>query len=305
MTPPFEITYMSEPFINGFDPVMFHGDHFADGQHRVMFQVTHSRHELHKTVDFKTFTQVDADWLPDEGVTGYDTFQSCVVLPDGTFVLYQNGGTEGTTDVWTGTAADIDAGTITRVGQLLAGEDDCGAFYEAATDLIHIYTEDYDNRYGSVSSSALSHYTTPADDLLNVTQHANAVDTNGDFGTGDPCIFETFGCYWMLTDFTVSHPTYWTALYRSDDLYTWDLIDPKFSKSTGVRAGDFEVLDMGDHLFATSEYTGEGGGDKGVGVWRIDKREAQSFRDRPVEVGGSRRSVTVGGSRRRVAAWPY
>lgn len=301
--PPFDPTFLSEPFTLGYDPVLFHGDNFADGQHRVVIMVpSQSKRVLYKTADFDTFTVVLDDWVPSEPSAGADTFQDAVVLGDGTFALYQNDGTEGTTAVWTGTAADIDAGTITKQGQVLSTEGDCGAFYEASTDTVHIYSEDADTPFGSVSSTKLSHWTTPADDLTNATQQDDAIDTGGSWGTGDPDVFEAFGCYWMLTDYTTSHPTYWVALYRSDDLYTWELVAERFTEHTGTNAGDFDVLDLGDYLIAMCEYTG---GNAGAGVWRLDKRPSQAFTPAAMSKGGSVQRVTVGGAACTVQTWPH
>lgn len=266
VSPPFTPAFVSEPWPTGYDPLVFHGDNFADGQHRVLFMVVSSHKELHKTADFETFTLVNSDWLPSIGNTGQTTFQDHVVLGDGTFALYQNDAIDSRTAVWTGDADDIDAGTVTRLGRVLTTEGDCGTFYDATTDTVHIYSEDVDSPFGSVSSSKLSHYTTPGDDLLNATQQDDAIDTGGTWGTGDPAIVEAFGSYWMFCDYTLEHPAYWVALYRSDDLYSWELVTEKLTESTGVRAGDFDVIRDGDRFIALSEYTG---GNAGIGVWEL------------------------------------
>lgn len=303
MRSPFVPSFLSEPFVNAYDPLVFHADHFADGQYRVLTMVPSTAFTLRKTADFTTFTTVAADWHPAITKDGDNTFQDHVVLTDGTIVLYQNDGTEEATAVWTGTAADLDAGTMTRQGQVLATEGDCGTYYDTDTDTVHIFTQDADNPYGAASSSVISHWTTPGDDLLNATQQANAVDTGGLWGTGDPCVFEMFGCYWMFCDYTVSHPTYWVALARSDDLTTWEIIDPRFTADTGIRGADFDVVDTGDHLIALSEFTGAD--ILGVGVWQLDKRPARSFQSHNPTVGGSTLTASLGGSARPVRAWPH
>lgn len=302
MSAPFSPVYLREPFPLGYDPVIFPGGQFGDGQHRVLVMFSGAgKRTLYKTSDFSTFTTVLDDWVSSEPSDGANTFQDAVVLDDGTFVLYQNDGSEGTTAVWTGTAADIDAGTITRQGRVLSSGGDCGAFYESPTDLIHIYTEDPTNPFGSVSSDRLLHFTTPADDLLNATQRADAINTGGTWGTGDPDIIEYGGQFWLFTDYTEGHPTYWVALYRSDDLDTWELIDSKFTEVDGTRGGDFDVIDVGDHLIAMSEYTGSGGGDIGVGVWQLDK---EPFKRTRLTVGGSKRRTWIGSSRAELLLWP-
>lgn len=296
---PFVPNYLSEPWPNAYDPVIFPGEHFDDGLHRVLVMVnTEGVKKIYKTSDFDTFTLVNGDWMSSVPNNGSNTFQAAVWRGE-TCLLYQNDASESATALWTGTASDIDSGTITKQGRVIT-EGDCGAFYDADTDTVHLFTEDGDTPFGSVSSTKLSHWTTPGDDLLNATQQADAIDTGGSWGTGDPHVIEAFGCYWMFTDYTTQHPTYWIALYRSDDLTTWELIDATFTSEDGTRGGDFDVIDVGDHLFALSEYTGSGGGDIGVGVWRLDKVPARSFQ--PVSPG---RRTTINGTSYAVRAWPY
>lgn len=299
MTSPFAATFLSEPFSSSYDPSIFSGEHFADGQHRVMvMDLGADVKRLYKTADFETFTLIDGDWMSSVPQGGTNTFQGHVVLPDGTFVLYQNDGSETATAVWTGDSDDIDNATITRQGRVLDGGGDCGVYYDPDADLVHIFTEDPDSPFGSVSSSKLLHWTTPGDSLLSATQLADAVNTGGTWGTGDPCIIKQYGRYWMFTDYTTSHPAYWIALYTSTDLTTWTLVDDKFTESTGVRGGDFDIVAHGDHLIAMSEYTDAN--QFGVGVWRLDRT---AFKRALTTVGGGRRRITSGGSLARLTLY--
>lgn len=290
---PFTLTFTGELFSGGSynDPCILDGAHFGDGQHRLIVLKPNDHLELHKTADFETYTAVDEDWMPDVLPTGLWTFQDHVVLADGTFVLYQNDGSNTATAVWTGTGADIDAGTITRQGRVLSEGGDCGVFYEADAGLIHIFPEDPDSPVGTVSASKLTHWTTPDDDLLNATQRADAIETSG-WGTGDADFFESDGRYWMWCDYTEDHPTYWVALYRSADLDNWTLIDETFSESTGTRGGDFDTIADGDRFVIFSEYTGAN--ESGVGQWDLTPLAAGAANVASATVSGNRATITVG-----------
>lgn len=262
------LSFEDEPFDGGYsDPCVMHGNLFADGQHRLLVNVMGSHREMYKTADFETYTLVNPDWVGDMPVSGNRTFQDYVVREDGTFLFYQNdghyGGGEQSTSVWAGTAADVDAGTITRLGRVV-DEGDCGAFYDAANGLVHIYTENPDTPYGTVSSTQLNHWTTPIDDLLNPTYVGVAVDM-GDAGTGDPDIFEYGGWFWLVCDYTVGHPQYWMSLYRSTDLTNWEQMAEKWSEPTGVRGGDFDAIVVDGEIVGFTEYTGPN--ILGIGRW--------------------------------------
>lgn len=284
---------LGQPFV-GDNPCMFHADHFDDGQHRLLIQVQNDHRELYKTADFVTWTTIDLDWMPDQEVQlGARTFQDSVVLPDNTILLYQNDNTEGRTAVWTGTPADLDAGTMTKVGRIVMTGGDAGAFHDPVTDLIHIYVEDQDSPFGSASSSKIRHWTTPVDDLLNATNEGIAADTGGSWGTGDPDIVKIGDTYYMFSDYTVSHPTYWVALWSSKDLYNWRLETPTLTQPAGFRGADFDAIDVGGRLIATSEYDNDE--NNRLGLWEILIRN-----DTVVDVGGTTPNVTVNGSSYRM-----
>lgn len=267
---PITIRFMEKPWPTGYtDPCIFHGDSFVDRQFRVLMNNNNTgNREMWTSPDLETWTLSVADWLPGEPAgSGLDTFQDYVLLPSGTFVLYQNDGVEQSTAVWVGTAADVADGTVTRLGRVL-DEGDCGAFYDEDTDTIHIFTENPATPHGAVSSSSLNHFTTTSNDLLTPTAHGVAVDAEDAWGTGDPCFFKWLGSYWMFCDYSITHPTYYGALFRSDDLYTWEQVSSEaaFTEFTGMLGGDFDCIVVGERVFCFTEYTGGGG----VGRWEIE-----------------------------------
>ncbi|WP_425399656.1 LamG-like jellyroll fold domain-containing protein [Aeoliella sp.] len=260
---PFNLTFVNEPFgSNTFDPLIFDKIHFGDNEYRCL--ILHNNDQtfkLYRTADFSTFTLLDADWHSEIEVSGETTFQDHFVRSDGTFVLYQNDGDDTTTAVWTGP----DLENITRLGQVLNNEGDCGVYYDAETETVHIYTEDADNPFGSVSASVLSHWTTPAFDLLNATQQANAVDL-GDRGTGDPDVIKLGDKYFLFCDNTDAHPNYNVACYQSDDLTNWT---KNRLRILPIKGGDLDLVKTSDtQWIGMTEYSDSD--ESGVGLFTID-----------------------------------
>lgn len=267
--------FLDEPFPTMLDPMIFDGTHYPDGDHRVVMGEPGAggARSLYKaSPDFQAWTLVKTNWMSAAGEGGVWTFQDAT-WDGGRFLLYQNDGTDTSTAVWTGTPADVENETITRVGQVLANAGDCGAFYDAASGLVHIYAEDSASPFGSVSSSRLLHYTTPPGNLTDATFVGVAIDTGGAWGTGDPDVFEHDGSYWLIADYTEDHPTYWVALYRSTDLTNWSLVEKRWSAETGVHGGDWDVIRTAGGMFALGEFAHSG---NGVGLWAIRERGAPS-----------------------------
>ncbi len=279
----FEMTFAGIPVpeaSDGFDPLVFHKRHFDDDQYRVLFKNDPfgvDETQLWKTADFSSWTQVSASIAGDA-----DQFEDHIVLPDGTFVLYQSPTPDGGTSVWTGTELT----DLTKQGTPIP-EPDGGVFYDRDTGTIHIYTEDQDHTTGP-GADKLSHWTTPDDDLLDATKRRDAVDVREKpWHTGDPDIIEIEGTYYMFTDNTTNHPNYRIATLRSDNLYDWSIIQ---ENSTPQRSGGDLTVTRHDGAFVGfTEYDNYADdGTPGVGRWEVSFRgdEAEPGTQVALEGGG-------------------
>lgn len=255
-----ESKLIDEPFPDGMDPVLYHRDNFQDNEYRIIFTNTSTnKFELWKTPDFTSgsYTQINSDLFPNEATGGANTFQDGAVRKDGTFLLYQNDGSDGT-GVWKGG----DLQSLTYLGTVISTENDCGVYYEEPTDTVHIYTEDADNQIG-VGSKKLSHWTTPANDLTNATQQQDAVDVKDRvWKTGDADITKIGNYYYLFADRTREdvggHPSYNTAVWISKDLYNWSILSPRVTREL---AGDLTIVKRDGIYEGFSEYSG---GDFGI-----------------------------------------
>lgn len=228
-----------------------------DGEYRVtVTRTSNAKHELYRTADFENFTLINNDIIPGSGAG--ESLQDHVVLGDGTFIAYQS--RAAGTHVWTG--ADLEA--LVDQG-LVVAENDCGVYYDESNSTIHIYTEDADYA-SSPCSFALSHFTTPDDDLLNDTQLANAINTVAQgFKTGDADIIYTGGTYYMFVDRTVDHPDYRITIYSSTDLTNWTWVQGFLDED--LHGGDIVLSPFGAGWIAMVEYSGPD--NSGVGVWMV------------------------------------
>jgi len=246
---------------DGFDPLVFHKRHFSDGQYRVIFKNDPfgiDETQLWKTPDFSNWTKVSNSIAGDA-----DQFEDHIVLPNGTFVLYQSPTQNGGTSVWTGQELT----NLTKQGTPIP-EPDGGVFYDETTGTIHIYTEDQDNTTGA-GSDKLSHWTTPDDDLLDATKQRDALDLTGkSWHTGDPDIIEVSGVYYMFTDNTTNHPNYRIAVLRSTNLYDWTLIQNSINPQRS--GGDMTVTRYDGSFVGFTEYDNYADDRNfGVGQWEV------------------------------------
>ena len=260
----FDTSFTSIPVSDasdGFDPLVFHKRHFNDDEYRVIFKNDPfgiDETQLWKTPDFSSWTKVANSIAGDA-----DMFADHIVLPDGTFVLYQSSGQAGNTSVWTGK----DLTNLTKQGAPIP-EPDGGVFYDEADETVHIYTEDSDNTTG-LGSDKLSHWTTPDDDLLNATKQPDAVDvTDRPWHTGDPDIIEISGTYYMFTDNTTNHPYYRIAVLRSQNLYDWTLVQKNINPQRS--GGDMVVTRYDGSFVGFTEYDNYAQDQNfGVGQWEV------------------------------------
>lgn len=263
---------------DGFDPMVFHKRHFSDGQYRMIFKNDPfgiDETQLWKTSDFSTYTKVS------NSIAGNsDQFEDHIVLPDGTFVLYQSPTQDGGTSVWTGTSLT----NLTKLGTPIP-EPDGGVFYDEANETIHIYTEDQDHTTGP-GSDKLSHWTTPDDDLLNATQQRDAIDlTSVPWHTGDPDIIQMSGTYYMFTDQAINHPYYRIAVFRSDNLQDWTLFQKNINPQRS--GGDMVVTRYNGSFVGFTEYDNYAEDqDFGVGQWQVSFVEDETDQNVQVALEG-------------------
>jgi hypothetical protein len=259
----FSTEFVTDLFSDGYtDPLIFHREHFVDGDYRVIVHNTNTGEiELHTTTEFNSFTQESSD-LGYFSAGGGTNFQDHVVLDDGTFVLYDSL-SDTDTRVWTGS----DLTSLTNQGTVITGESDAGVYLDRPNDTIHIYTEDTDNIVsGEPTSNALSHYTTTTTNLTSATQQSNAVDvTAKDWHTGDPDIIQVGEYYYMFLDNSTTHPAYNIALARSPDLDNWVVIADNITPQK--LGGDMVVVRRGGIFEALVEFSG--GGNSPIGHWRL------------------------------------
>ena len=178
------------------------------------------------------------------GVEKQVTAQDFVKI-DGTYYVYGSVN-DTTTHVWSGESF----GSLTYESQIVP-EGDCGVYYDGR--YTHIYTEDSTFKY-RVGSDKMSHWRseTPTGSFTDV---GIAVDvTDVPWHTGDPHVLRVNDHYWMFADNTSNHPHYGTALFRSSDLYEWELIREDInSYQTG---GDLVVFETPEGLRGMTEYSG-------------------------------------------------
>lgn len=261
----FDATFARVPFSeasDGFDPVIVHKRHFEDDQYRLIFKddpFGDDKTELWKTPDFSDWKKVSGSIAGDA-----DQFEDHIVLSDGTFVLYQSPTQDGGTSIWTGK----DLANIKRRGTVVP-EPDGGVYYDREAGVVHIYTEDQDNTSGA-GSDKLSHWTTPEGDLLEATQQEDAIDLTGrPWHTGDPDIIEISGTYYMLTDRTTDHPNYRIAVFRSDDLSKWTLLQGNINPDRST--GDMNLVRYDGAFVGFGEYDNYAEDqDPGIGQWDVN-----------------------------------
>jgi hypothetical protein len=214
--------------------------------------------ELHTSSDLETWTEAASGLF--SGYANSDSTEPSDYVYDGsTYYVYATDDTNGTTEVFTGS----DWTSLTHDSEAVS-DPDCGAFRDD-DGITHIYAEDADFPDSSgFGSDKISHWTadTPNGSF---TEQDTAVDlTDVPWHTGDPDIEQIDGDYWMFTDNTMNHAHYGTALYRSTDLYTWELIDEQIKD---YKAGDLEVASYPDGLIGFCEL--DGGPQGGISIWDV------------------------------------
>ncbi|REA00189.1 hypothetical protein DEQ92_20260 [Haloferax sp. Atlit-6N] len=217
------------------------------------------------SLDDTDWTRVNGDVTSGFTPDGTLTLQDWIEI-DGTYYVY------GTDSFQTRVFSGPDFGNLTHQASIV-DEPDGGVYYEESTGEIHLYTEDPDEAVG-VGSDKLSHYvsTSPTSGFSKV---GTALDiTDRSWHTGDPDIKMIDGVYWMHTDNTSAHPHYGTALARSEDLYSWEIVREDVKEAKG---GDLSLFFNDDERqwYAAAEYIEENLDSApygGVGFYKVDKQ---------------------------------
>lgn len=270
--------YINEPLSDKEnDPLLISSDWFADSQYRVITKVRPDAYRLYRTSDFRYFEILSEDILPERSRRGR-TFQDHIVFAAGSpaaqalgysadtgpvFVLYESAETgEVGTFIWHGT----DLKDLELLGRVLT-ETDCGVVLNADTGVVHIFAEDPE-KLVPPSSYALTHWTSPATDLLAVTKHERAIDTELEGRkTGDPEFLYHASHYWMFADLTTpDHPNYRIGVWVSKDLFEWERAQEVLLSD--VKGGDLSPVKGSDEIWhAMTEYSGRD--EIGIGYLRL------------------------------------
>jgi hypothetical protein len=244
---------------SGTDPIIIHHSHFDDDEYR--FVISDGGWVLRKTPNFESgsYTTIDTDIRP---TTDTGDLQDHIVLPDGTFVVYDGRGSPSETYAYTGQSLT----NLSTKGRVIDGYTDCGAFYNEDDGTIHLYTEGDSTTVAS--SPIVRHYTTPDDDLLTSTRQADALDLSSkNWKTGDAGVLQLGEYYYMFLDhhYPSSGSNYRIALARSPDLFEWTVVSENFTGR--VAGGDMRAAKAKDGItyHALTEFS-QGGG---VGLWRL------------------------------------
>jgi len=209
------------------------------------------------------FSADSADWttVASDIISGYTnastTETSDYVYDGSTHWVYMTDSTAGETVVFSGS----DWSSLSFDSTVLTDED-IGSYRES-DGTVHLFAEDKDNQVG-VGSDKLAHWVADSPNG-SFTETTTALDfTAVPTHTGDPDIEKIDGTYWMFTDNTENHPRYATALYRSDDLYNWELVAEDIKNEI---AGDLEVFRTPDGLRGFAEL--DQGDNGGISLWNV------------------------------------
>lgn len=213
---------------------------------------------LYESSDLSSWTQISADITPSFTDNAGSNLQDYVYV-DGTYYVY---GSSSETDINLFSGPSLD--NLTNEGVVLSGKYDCGAFYEDGT--YYLFTEGDDEVSGEPCTNDIALFTSSNPDGP-WTQQPDPIDVNDRaWHTGGPDIEKFGGSYYMFMDRSITHPEYYLALAKSDDLLNWTIIDDCI---TAYKGGDMEVLDDGSGfpLPAFTETTGND--ESGIGRWEL------------------------------------
>jgi hypothetical protein len=214
--------------------------------------------------DINYYEASNLDSFPSTPTTanlGYQGTPQDFVEVDGTIYLYTSIG-GGRTDVLSGPSLDSLANQTT----VLSDHVDVGSWYEDGTT--YLFAEDAATTEG-VSAQKIRLFTATDSPDGTFSDRGTVIDaTDKPFKLGDADVEKIDGVYWMFIDATVNHPAYGTALYRSGDLFNWELVEEDIKRDCG---GDLHLFrDENNYLKGFTEFTGT---DKdGVGVWDVFTR---------------------------------
>lgn len=209
--------------------------------------------EFYTSPDLDTWNQQTDNLLPASGPTVQD-------------YVYDSG---GTLHVYT-SIADSDTGHHSGSDWLslgsetiaLSGGADCGAYFENGTYYLFV---EADLVSGEPTGNKIDLYTSgsPASGFSRV---GTMIDVNNkSWSTGDVDVELIDGSYYMFMDRNDGHPTYHTALAKSDSLDSgWTIISEQMNTKQG---GDMDVLEINNTIHGFTEYTGWS--ESGVGQWEI------------------------------------
>jgi hypothetical protein len=178
----------------------------------------------------------------------------------GTFWTYLS--ENGDTHVFSG----ADFGTQSYDSVALSNDTDVGA-YRADDGTVYLYPEEDQE---GVSAGKIGVYTasSPNGSFSRVGTALDFAEADVHWKGGDAEVFEWKGVYWMFNDMTTGNQQYGTAVARSDDLISWELVSEDIKRNTG---GDLKVTNADGDIKGVTELTGERS--SGMGFWDVHYRQ--------------------------------